>query len=40
MKRINGCVYSEEEWKVNQMGILAAAVVLIWGFILLWWIIG
>lgn len=40
MKRINGYVYSDKEWKDNQVGILMASVVFIWGFILMWYFFG
>ena len=40
MKRVNGNVYTREEWKRNQMAIFAASFAIIWGFILLWYLMG
>ena len=40
MKTVNGVRYTDKEWKLNQIGILAASFIFIWGFILLWWFLG
>lgn len=36
MKRVNNQVYTDAEWKLNQIGIILSGCVFIWGFILLW----
>ena len=35
MKRVNGQVYTDAEWKRNQIGIALAGWVFVWGFILM-----
>ena len=37
---VNNTKYTDAEWKRNQRSIFWAALVLIWGFILLWWFLG
>lgn len=38
--RVNNVVYTEREWKRNQLGIYVASFVFIIGGIILWWIRG
>lgn len=40
MKRVNSKVYTDAEWKLNQIGILVSGWLFIWGFILLWFLLG
>ena len=40
MKTVNGVKYTPQEWKRNQIGIIVASFVFIWGFILLWYLLG
>lgn len=40
MKRVNGIVYTDDEWKRNQSGIFFASIFFVVGFILLWWFLG
>lgn len=40
MKRVNNVVYTDAEWKRNQTGILISGWLFIWGFILLWFLLG
>lgn len=37
---VNGTKYTDAEWKHNQRMTLVASVLFVWGFILLWWILG
>lgn len=38
--RVNNVVYTESEWKRNQLGIYVASFMFVVGFLLLWWICG
>lgn len=38
--RVNNVVYTESEWKRNQLGIYVASFVFVIGVLLLWWIRG
>ena len=40
MKCVNNVVYTDAEWKRNQTGILISGWLFIWGFILLWVLLG
>ena len=40
MKRVNNQVYTDAEWKRNQAGIILSGCFFVWGFILLWWLLG
>ena len=39
-KHVNSRVYTDAEWKLNQIGIIVAGCVFIWGFTLLWFFLG
>jgi len=40
MKRVNNQVYTDAEWKLNQIGIYVSGTVFVIGFILMFWFLG